>query len=61
MWYDDYYDDDGDHDDDEDKFFLCYDGYKKQGSKSLNKRRDLTYCLASIKMVGLVYDRRRKK
>ena len=31
---------------------------KTKGSKNLNKRRTLTHCLASVKMVGLVYVRR---
>ena len=55
MWHDDYYDDDGGHwdDDDEDKFFEWCDGYKKQ--------KDLTHCLAPIKVLGLVYIRKRKK
>ena len=34
---------------------------KTQGPKSKNKRRTSTYCLASIKMVGLVYSWRREK
>ena len=33
----------------------------KNGSKSKNRRRIFTYCLASIKMVGLVCVRRREK
>ena len=40
--------------------FDWYGGYKKQGSKSLNKRRALTRCLEPIKVLGLVYVRRRK-
>ena len=34
---------------------------KTEGSKSLNKRRALTHCLAPIKVLGLVYFRRREK
>ena len=36
-------------------------GIKKKGPKSLNKRRVNAYCLAPIKMVGLVYVKRGKK
>ena len=53
MWCDDYYDDDGGHwdvDNDEDKS-------KTQDPQSLNKRRALTHCLSSIKMVRLVCSR----
>ena len=32
-----------------------------KGSKSLNKRRALTHCLASIKILGLVYLQGQKK
>ena len=32
-----------------------------QGSKSLNKKRALTHCLAPIKVLKLVFVRRRKK
>ena len=32
-----------------------------QDPKSLNKRRVNAYCLASIKVVGLVYTRRQEK
>ena len=51
------------HDDDEycndDEITEWYDSYKKtKGSKSLNSRRALTYCLAPIKALGLVYVRR---
>ena len=34
---------------------------RPEGSKSKNKRRALAYCLAHIKILGLVYVRRRKK
>ena len=38
----------------DDKLIEWYDGYKKtNGPKSLNKRRALAHCLASIKMLGL--------
>ena len=48
-WYDDDYDDEA-------------PGLSKtQGSKRLLKRRALTYCLASIKVLGLVYIRRQNK
>ena len=46
MFYDGYYD--GDNWDDEDKSKI---------SKTLNKRRTLTHCLAPIKILGLVYFR----
>ena len=32
-----------------------------KGSKNFNKKRLNAYCLAPIKMEGLVYDRRREK
>ena len=58
MWYVDseYHDYDN-----EVNFFKWYDSYKKEGSKSLNKRRALPHCLASVKILGLEYVRRRKK
>ena len=46
----------------DDKLIEWYNGYKKKkGPKSLNKRRVNAYCLAPIKMVGLVYVKRGKK
>ena len=55
MWHEDFHDDDDD-DDDDDEIIKWYNGYKKtQGSKSKNKRRTFTHCLASIKVFGLVY------
>ena len=64
MWHGDYYDDDGNHWDDNDnegKFFEWYDGYKKQKAQKASIKRVNTDCLASIKTLGLVYVRRRKK
>ena len=61
MWHEDFHDDDDD-DDDDDEIIKWYDGYKKtQGSKSKNKRRTFTHCLASIKVFGLVYVWRQKE
>ena len=55
IWHDEKYYDDY-------EIIVWYDGYKKtQGSKSKNKRRALTQCLAPIKILELVHDRRKKK
>ena len=59
MWYDYYCDEDGDHwdnDDDKDKFFDWYDGYKK-----CKVQKTFTYCLASIKVLGLVCQKMKNK
>ena len=59
MWYDDYYNYDGDHlndDNDEDKFFEWYDEYKKPRAQKATIKEE--YCLAPIKLLGLVYVRR---
>ena len=46
----------------DDRLIGWYDGYKKmESSKSLNKRRARTHCLASIKVLGLVKKRRKKQ
>ena len=41
----------------DDKYIKWYNDYQK----AENKRRTLTHCLASIKILGLVYVRRQKK
>ena len=63
LWHDDYYDDGGGHwdDDDEDKFFEWYHGYKKRKAQKASIKEELLHCLASIKVLGLVYVIRRKK
>ena len=54
------------HDDDyycnDNELTKCHNGYRKcKGPKNLNKKRVNAHCLASIKMVGLVYTRGWKK
>ena len=60
MWHDDYYDDGGGHwdddddDDDENNLFGWCNGYRKHKARRQKLKRALTYCLAPIKVVGLV-------
>ena len=45
-----------------DRLTAWYEGYqKRKAQKAKNKRRVNAYCLAPIKILGLVYVRRRKR